>query len=86
MFSHLPPISEAETLLLDGAVNLLGAIVILILGWMASRWAARWTRRGLGRIGHFDQTLTPLLASLIRYAILTLCPDRRPRAFRRGDD
>jgi small conductance mechanosensitive channel len=70
MMSHLPPTPEVEALLLDGAVNLLAAVTILILGWAAARWAARWTRRGLGRLTHFDQTLTPLLATLVRYAIL----------------
>jgi small conductance mechanosensitive channel len=70
MISHLPPTPELESLLLDGAVNLLAAVTILILGWGAARWASRWTRRGLGRISHFDQTLTPLLATLVRYAIL----------------
>jgi small conductance mechanosensitive channel len=72
MFSHLPPVSEAETLALDGAVNLVCAVVILILGWTLAQWAGRWTRRGLGRIAHFDQTLTPLLASLLRYTIVIL--------------
>jgi len=70
MISHLPPAPELESLLLDGAVNLLAAVTILILGWAAARWASRWTRRVLSRISHFDQTLTPLLASLLRYAIL----------------
>jgi small conductance mechanosensitive channel len=70
MISRLPPTPELESLLLDGAVNLLAAVTILILGWVAAQWASRWTRRGLGRISHFDQTLTPLLASLVRYAIL----------------
>jgi len=70
MISRLPPTPELETLLLDGAVNLLAAVTIIILGWVAARWASRWTCRVLGRISHFDQTLTPLLASLVRYAIL----------------
>jgi small conductance mechanosensitive channel len=70
MISHLPPTPELESLALDGGLNLLAAITILILGWVAARWASRWTRRGLGRISHFDQTLTPLLATLVRYAIL----------------
>jgi small conductance mechanosensitive channel len=70
MISHLPPSPEIESMVLSGAINLLAAITILIAGWIASRWAARWTRRGLGRISHFDQTLTPLLATLVRYAIL----------------
>jgi small conductance mechanosensitive channel len=72
MIAHLPPAPEVESLLLGGGLNLLAATTILILGWVAARWAARWTRRGLGRISHFDQTLTPLLAALVRYAILVV--------------
>ena len=72
MISHLPPIPELESMGLEGALNLLAAVTILVLGWVAARWAARGTRRGLSRIHHFDQTLTPLLASLVRYAILVV--------------
>jgi small conductance mechanosensitive channel len=70
MISHLPPTSELQSLLIDGGVNLLAAIAILILGLTTAGWAARCTRRALRRLSHFDQTLTPLIASLIRYAIL----------------
>jgi small conductance mechanosensitive channel len=70
MTSHAPPTPELESLLLQGAVNVLAAAAILVLGWVAAQSAARWIRTGLGRISHFDQTLTPLIASLVRYAIL----------------
>src|ERR1700691_4301955 len=72
MISHLPPVPELESMGLAGALNVLAAITILVLGWVAARWGARWTRRGLSRVSHFDQTLTPLLASLVRYAILVV--------------
>jgi small conductance mechanosensitive channel len=58
------------TLLLDGGMDLLSAIIILIVGWMLSSWAFRWTHNALGRLRHFDSTLKPLTASLVRYAIL----------------
>jgi small conductance mechanosensitive channel len=59
-----------ELWLLNSATNFLAAVLILIAGWIASRLGARWTRRGLERFPHFDPTLKPLLASLVRYAIL----------------
>lgn len=59
-----------ELWLLNVATNFLAAILILIAGWIASRWGARWTRRGLNRLHHFDETLKPLLCSVVRYAIL----------------
>jgi small conductance mechanosensitive channel len=63
-------LAALELWFLDRATNLLTAVLILIAGWVASRWAGRWTRRGLGGLRHFDETLKPLLATLVRYAIL----------------
>jgi small conductance mechanosensitive channel len=59
-----------ELWLLGDAANLVEAVLILIAGWIAARWLARWTRRGLNRLHHFDETLKPLLSSIVRYAIL----------------
>jgi small conductance mechanosensitive channel len=59
-----------ELWLLDSGTSLVAAMLILIVGWVAAGWAARGTRRGLSRLHHFDETLKPLLASLVRYAIL----------------
>ncbi len=72
MAAHLPPSPQVESLLLDAAVNLLAATAILIMGWIGAGWAARWTRGALRRVSHFDQTLTPLLAKLARYAVLAV--------------
>jgi small conductance mechanosensitive channel len=58
------------TLALDQALNLLAAIVILCIGWMVANAAARWTLTGLSKVEHFDPTLKPLSASMVRYAIL----------------
>ncbi len=59
-----------ELWFLNSATDFVSAILILIAGWIASRWIGSWTRRGLTRLHHFDETLKPLLASLVRYAIL----------------
>jgi small conductance mechanosensitive channel len=55
---------------LNSGTDLVAAILILIAGWIAAGWASRWARRGLTGLHHFDETLKPLLASLVRYAIL----------------
>jgi len=59
-----------ETVLIDGGINILAAIAILIVGWLISARAAHLTRRSLNRLHHFDETLKPLVASVVRYAIL----------------
>ena len=59
-----------EALLIGGGLDFLSAVLILMLGWTLASWAARWTRMGLSRLHRFDETLKPLVASLVRYAIL----------------
>lgn len=68
-FFSLPP--ELRLLFVNNGINLIAAILILVVGWTLARLLARWTRLGLGRIPHFDPTLRPLVASMIRYAIIT---------------
>ncbi|MDE2184928.1 MAG: mechanosensitive ion channel [Alphaproteobacteria bacterium] len=63
---------QIEVFLIDKGLNLVGAIVILVVGWLAARWISAWTRAGLDRLHHFDATLKPLLATLVRYAILVV--------------
>lgn len=59
-------------MLVNGGLNFLAAILILIIGWTIATWASRWTRRGLDRLRYLDPTLKPLLASTLRYVILAL--------------
>ena len=68
---------EFQTFLLqvtDWAVqavpNLIAAILILLVGWFAARCAARVVVRLMGARPHLDRTLTPVLATFARYAIL----------------
>jgi small conductance mechanosensitive channel len=54
----------------NGALNFLAAIIILIVGLSFSRWVYRWVRRGLGRSHYVDETLKPLAANIVRYVVL----------------
>jgi small conductance mechanosensitive channel len=58
-----------ETYLVDGGINVVAGIAILIFGWWLATRAAVLTRRALDRLHHFDETLKPLVASLVRYGI-----------------
>jgi small conductance mechanosensitive channel len=51
-------------------LNVVGAIVILIFGYIAAGWAARVTRNALGKSAKVDETIRHFLASLVRYAII----------------
>lgn len=50
----------------------LGAIAILIGGWLVAGWAERGVSRALGRLSNIDPTLRPFIATIIRYAIIVL--------------
>jgi small conductance mechanosensitive channel len=51
-------------------VALLGAIVILILGWWLAGWATRSLHKNLAKRPWMDATLLPLVVSIVRYTIL----------------
>jgi len=54
------------------ATTLALALLIICLGWMLSRIAARGVQRLLGRLSGADGMLRPFLVTLVRYAILIL--------------
>lgn len=51
-------------------LNVIGAIVILIIGYIAAGWGARLTSAALGKSGRVDETIRLFVASLVRYGIL----------------
>jgi small conductance mechanosensitive channel len=59
-------------MMLGYGLNLIGAIMILLLGWIASGWAARGVRRSLEKAKWVDGTLKPFFASVVRYLILII--------------
>ena len=51
-------------------MNLLGALLILIIGWIIAGWAKRFVTRMLNKSEKIDVTLTSFLSSALRYIIL----------------
>lgn len=51
-------------------LNVIGAVIILLIGWSLSRWAEAMTRKGLSRTSKIDLTLRGFLSSLVRYLVL----------------
>jgi small conductance mechanosensitive channel len=51
-------------------VELLGAVVILAVGWWLANWAGYAIRKSLAHRPWMDATLLPLIASIVRYTIL----------------
>ena len=71
---------EASNEVIDGIVmivttyglNVLGAIAILIVGWMASGWAQRLTIRSLSKNERIDEMLRGFFGSLVKYLVLAI--------------
>jgi small conductance mechanosensitive channel len=57
---------------LDYGLEVLGAIIILLVGWWIAGAAKRATAAALGGVPRMDATLRPFLSSAIRYAILAI--------------
>ena len=51
-------------------VDIAGAIVLLVVGWTVAGWIRRVIRRTLDSASVLDETLKPLIANLVRYAVL----------------
>lgn len=71
--------SEWQALIGDMGQTLLGmglsvvtALLLLIAGFIVAGWVSRIIRRHLSGIDKFDQTMTPVLAQIARYAVLVL--------------
>ncbi|HJT41896.1 MAG TPA: mechanosensitive ion channel domain-containing protein [Rhizomicrobium sp.] len=67
--SALPALT---VMVVNGAVNFLIAVLILIAGWIVARWLGRWAHDFIGRSRYIDDTLKPLISSFARYAILAI--------------
>ncbi|AFK55145.1 mechanosensitive ion channel family protein [Tistrella mobilis] len=65
-------IAALSTLAVTYGMAVLGAIAILIGGWLIAGWLEKGVDRSLGRVSHMDPTLRPFIASLVRYGILVL--------------
>ena len=51
-------------------LNVLGALVILIVGFIAAGWAARLTGKALAKSRKIDETIRHFVASAVRYAVI----------------
>ncbi|EIM74987.1 mechanosensitive ion channel protein MscS [Nitratireductor aquibiodomus RA22] len=54
------------------AFSILGAIILIIAGFIVAGMVEKWVRRTLDRFPSFDVTLTSFLSKIARYAVLIL--------------
>lgn len=53
-------------------LDVLGALLLLIGGWIIAAWCQRAVRRGLGKVRGLDGTVVSFLSTIVRYLILVL--------------
>jgi small conductance mechanosensitive channel len=64
--------NQVSGLVLQYGLDVLGAVILLIGGWILAGWAGRSVARLLDRTPHLDATLKPIIAQTARYTILIL--------------
>jgi len=53
-------------------LDVVGAIVILVVGWWIAGRAKGWSRKGLEKTGRVDAMLTGFLSNAVRYTVIVL--------------
>jgi small conductance mechanosensitive channel len=65
-------VQAAGALAAQYAFSILGAIILLVAGYIAAGLAERWLFAGLKRVRGFDDTLRIFFSKVLRYSILIL--------------
>ncbi len=66
----LRTLDQIVDLVVQYGLEVAGALVLLVGGWLFSSWAKRGVLRLLNRAKRVDATLKPVLANLVRYTVL----------------
>ncbi len=53
-------------------LDLVGAVIVLMVGFWAAGRVRNWIRRALDKLPNFDDTLTSFLSSLARYVVIAI--------------
>ena len=64
--------NQLIVLITDYALDIVGALLLLIAGWVVAGWIEKHTDKVLKRIDRVDATLRSFVTNLVRYAILVL--------------
>ncbi|AEH85726.1 mechanosensitive ion channel family protein [Mesorhizobium opportunistum] len=65
-------LAQLSTLIVSYSFSAIGAVILLVVGYIIAGLAERSIFAGLGHIHGFDQTLRHFLSKVVRYAILVL--------------
>lgn len=65
-------VRQASALMVQYSFSIIGALVLLVIGWIAATLLQRWSFEGLSRIRGFDETLARFFSGIVRYVVLIL--------------
>lgn len=65
-------LAQLTALAVQYSFSVLGAIILLVLGWLVAGLLGRWVYNGLSRISGIDATLSQFFSNIVRYAALIL--------------
>ena len=65
-------VNQAVEAITTYGLDVIGGIIILVVGWIAAAWIARATRNALGKTDRVDETLRGFFSGLVRYAVLAV--------------
>jgi len=63
-------IEEAQMLVTTYGLSVIGAIAVLVFGWILAGLASKGVRKALSKVPKVDETLRGFMASTVRYLIL----------------
>ncbi|MGD8426232.1 MAG: mechanosensitive ion channel family protein [Balneolaceae bacterium] len=64
--------SQLKPIFVEYGLSIIGAIAILIIGLLVANWSSKKVERSLQRSKRFDDTITPLIAKIVRILIIAV--------------
>jgi small conductance mechanosensitive channel len=72
-FTAVPTgLGQLWALAIQYGLSLLGAIILLVGGWLIARFLSGWAYRGLSNVRGIDETLARFFSRVLHYALLLL--------------
>jgi small conductance mechanosensitive channel len=65
-------IKTLEAMAVDYSLDMIGAVAILVIGWIVAGWVRLAVRKALERLPRSDATVTSAVSSLARYLVLAV--------------
>lgn len=65
-------LNQASALAVQYSFSVLGALILLVLGWVLASMISRWAYEGISRIHGIDETLARFFTNVLNYGLLIL--------------